>query len=283
MLKKTNHGVRHFANAMIQNPVVPASGLTASKILLTILSETKSFIAGGAARVYLAKKQKLIDYLVHTKGDIDIFFNSVLDYETALEIIERLDGSHYMNESPTGICTNYHYYCPNIKGLVKFQLVKAFSGDIPSVLETFDFHNSMAAISRDVVIYSSKFFELERKNTLSIESNNSPLFFHRVFKYIAKRGLSNLTESSREFVTETIIKAIYSNFEDHLLSPWNEKQDILDSIEPLLSRKKIIKAPDLLLLVGKMPKSRTVGIGYSSTLINFDPALEEMKSRFKTM
>jgi len=187
-----------------------------------------------------------------------------------------------MVESPTGICTNYHHYCPNIKGLVKFQLVKAFSGDVESVMQTFDFHNSMVAITRDEITYSSNIFELEQKNTLSIERNNSPLFFHRVAKYISKRGLTQLTEASQDLITKTILKAIYSNFEDHILSSWNEKQDILDSIEPLISRQKVIKSSDLLLLVGKIPQTKTIGSGYSSTLISFDPVLEEIKNRFKT-
>lgn len=106
------------------------------KVLEHVLQNFQCFIAGGFPLHCLSPDQSF--------GDIDFFFSSEEEKEKALEYIKTVvdldpgESAAYMGES-----VRAHTF--DVTGTV-FQFIKAVNGDIPRVLESFDFENSKIAL-----------------------------------------------------------------------------------------------------------------------------------------
>ena len=263
-------------------------------------------VAGGFVARLLTKKS-LTDYFRY-QGDIDIFFKSRKDYDTASEAAMTYskilnlrrkhtapNGTDYSDwldaasisgfnrcrteMSPTGYCRNF--FIESTSGLVvKVQFVNIFTGNEKDVLSTFDFVNSKAMLTNTKLLFHEELPSLWEKSVLDIAQFNSPLLAHRIWKYLTIRGLKVTTQRSRKPMTDWIAKWRSKSFNDHRLQELVESNKISShAVIELTSNPDVIPTNALAYLVGAYFKHFKVGYGYHTSWEREDVASREISKR----
>ena len=219
----------------------------------------RHLLNGGNLYHYLS----IPDYSKQTKikthsGDIDIFFENINQITQVLNSKDRYSYLDDLDLSPslTNICIDIRYGTApmlgnKINGRLKVQLVSDFYGNPKQILETFDFTNSRCAINSQFIYYDERFFNLEKNKLLDVKLGKSPLTGHRILKYINNRGLSAITNESREAITEWSIRYGGKFWDDHPLGKFKVLGNSENSkIALLIKDDRILSTADLLNLIG---------------------------------
>ena len=189
-------------------------------------------------------------------GDIDIFFENENQIKYVISSKEQYAYLDCLRLTPslTNICLNITYDASSmlnnkIHGALKIQLVSGFYGKAEDIMETFDFTNSRCAIDSQFVYCDERFFDLEKNNTLDVSVGNGPLTGYRILKYLNKRGLTSITNSSRDAITEWSIRYGGEFWDDHPMSKVKGLSS-KSTISRLIKDDRIFLTTDLLNLIG---------------------------------
>jgi hypothetical protein len=236
--------------------------------------ESGGTIAGGFVR-HLLNGGNLYHYLSvpdyskqtnikTSSGDIDIFFENVHQIKQVINSKEQYSYIDDLDLTPslTNICVNITYGTESMlgnkmHGSLKVQLVSDFYGNAEEIMETFDFTNSRCAIDSQFIYYDERFFDLEKNNLLDVRSGNGPLTGYRILKYLNKRGLSTITNESRDAITEWSIRYGGKFWDDH---PMAKVKGISSSstISALIKDNRVFSTADLLNLIGTVQTRKPI-------------------------
>ena len=269
-----------------------------------LLKDFGAILAGGTAYEFF-KGTKIKKHLkAHTSSDLDLYFRKESDYKEAIEFLKTIvtasvdDKEYYrpnnylsgvtIEKSVTGLCHNF------INADLKYQLVGCVFGEPEEVITSFDFKNLEVAYHYDtkkkayLCVYSDY-----AKNTseLNIRHSRSPFLMHRVYKYLNYRGFDTISSSSKQHITDWIIKASSGFYSENTDGCPTIYVDLLDNytFRRMLSNKDLISDDDLVFMIGKIKEDiHTAKIafdsrGYSrSTFVKEgerDIVIEEMRNR----
>lgn len=209
---------------------------------IQVCLEEGGYVAGGAARALFLRKnmqeyfqigdhgptKTLVDLgglhinvpmKKQPAGDIDIFFPDAKKHDTALKRINSLD---LKNASySTSFSHTFHVpmlLSPGVKDLVSVQLIQCVFGEPVDMISNFDFINCSVAVNTTGFIYDDLIPELESRSTLKINRCDSTQLFKRIMKYILIRDLSRVDETSREKITEWLLRYLSNDFQGPMAS-----------------------------------------------------------------
>lgn len=238
------------------------------------LLDAKCYIAGGFGRTlmnggnvteYLGLKNRG-DYSSFRSGDIDIFFSDSSRAEEYRQIFGSENRSLGKNALEKVLTSS-----------TRLQLVDGpeLISPLEEQLDRFDFTNACVAITRDHVIMHERFEQLERDRILDVKRCHSPFLGSRIMKYFKHRGLQSVTPESEPLITEWIMRALSMNFD--IVSQANIMAGSINhSIQSILAEKRITRADDLLLVLGRFKATTTEKYGIVREV---DFALENLKER----
>jgi hypothetical protein len=238
------------------------------------LLDAGCYIAGGFGRT-LMNGGNVAEYLGLANresydscrpGDIDIFFSDASRAEEYRQIFgseSRSLGKNALEKT--------------LNGYTRLQLVDGpdLISSLEEQMDRFDFTNACVAITREHVIVHERFEQIERDKLLDVKSCHSPFLGSRIMKYFKYRGMQAVTPSSEALITEWIIRALSLNFD--IVSQTKIMPGSIDhSIQNILKEKRITRADDLLLVLGRFKTTTTEKYGLVREV---DFALENLKER----
>jgi len=204
--------------------------------VIQICLEEGGYVAGGAARALFLRKnmQEYFQIGAHgpTKtlvdlgglhinvpikkqpaGDIDVFFPDSKKYDAALKRIKGLD---FKNSSySTSLSHTFHVHMllsSGVKEAVAVQLIQCVFGDPVDMISNFDFVNCAIAVNATGFIYDDMIPALEGRSTLKINRCDSTQLFKRIMKYVLLRDLTRVDETTREKITEWLLRYLSNDF-----------------------------------------------------------------------
>ena len=277
------------------NPVRRIS-IETSDILVKLLKEYKGMLAGGSAYALHHRACLKEHFSSNVNSDLDIYFNNASDYQHAVDYFKNTSTNYEIEKSVTGLCYNVHSirssYSENPD--VKIQLIGCVFGDAAEILQTFDFKNLEVCYIYDRRSSSYKCIRskhADNKSNIDVRHSRSPFLMHRIYKYMTYRGFSGITKSSKQHITDWIIKASSGYYNENTDGCPSIYVDLLDnySFRRMLSNNELITDEDLVYMIGRIKEDiNTARVyidqrGYSrSTLVKEgerDIVIEEMRSR----
>ncbi len=247
------------------------------------------WIAGGFARaVFMGTR--LSGFFSHSSGhnpgDIDLFFDRQEAPAEVIEFFKELELG-YIGKSYGGnaLQTSLRLDTKETEmwnnTTIQIQVVNNPELILPirEQLERFDFTNVCCAFKGDDFLAASTILELEADHLLDIKHSSSPYLAARVRKYM-RRGFVGVTNTSRQHITDWLIRAISDDFKGiaGLAGTAKNAAWCKDQINSLLRQNgRLLRSEDLVMLIGMF--KREVGYGrYGDTFV-IDEALEALNVR----
>lgn len=200
--------------------------------------EEGGYVAGGAARaLYLRKNMQeyfqigdhgpknqvteiegfKLSFPVRKKtaGDIDIFFPDKRSQSAALERLNsvKAGGHHYATALSNTFHVSLDARSKRQEDAVAVQLIHCVFGQPEDMISNFDFVNCSVAVNSQGFFYDSLVPDLEKRSTLKIRRADSTQLLKRIMKYMHFRELQSVDDSTREMITDWILRYISDDFE----------------------------------------------------------------------
>jgi hypothetical protein len=161
-------------------------------------------------------------------GDIDVFFPT---HQSLLAARERLKAmGHRSVESalshtytldlqrkskPSGVSQpsgELEMLSPPFDS-VSLQLIKCVVGSPEDMISNFDIVNASVAITHDAILQDTQFSALEDRKVIKIRRADSTQLFKRVVKYMMYRDLQYVDDTTRDMMSEWMIRYVSQNFD----------------------------------------------------------------------
>jgi hypothetical protein len=174
-------------------------------------------------------------------GDIDVFFPTTQSLLAARQRLTKM-GHRCLQSSlsytytielnrqnqPVGFLP-----LPTFPDHISLQLIKCIVGGPEDMISNFDIVNSSVAITRDAILQDSQFSALESRRVIKIRRADSTQLFKRVVKYMMHRDLQYVDDSTRDMMTEWMIRYVGENFDGPTasLSAKPGEMNIIDALK----------------------------------------------------
>jgi hypothetical protein len=241
--------------------------------LSILMKDFKAILAGGSAYTLFHEGTISGHLKKHTSADIDLYFPSESDYNNAVEFLTQacnsLNTDSFIKSasvelSVTGLCHNFLFSKQKnsksgmaLPDFLKYQLVGVMFDTPANVISSFDFKNLEVCYyyddsSKSYVCLSSK--NTKNRTLLDIRHTRSPFLMHRVYKYLTYRGFTGVTESSRQHISEWIIKASSGFYDENTDMCPSIYVNLIDNygLRTLLKKTDVIGDDDLVYMIGKI-------------------------------
>jgi hypothetical protein len=201
------------------------------------------FVAGGAARALVLRKNMqeyfqiggfrpktnpvTVDGMTFSfphrpapAGDIDVFFPTPQSLLAAKQRLTKM-GHRCVQSSLSYTYTIELHRQNNPTGFppppgpadhITLQLIKCIFGSPEDMISNFDIVNSSVAITRDTVLQDPQFSALESRRVIKIRRADATQLFKRVVKYMMHRDLLYVDDTTRDMMTEWMIRYVGENF-----------------------------------------------------------------------
>jgi hypothetical protein len=174
-------------------------------------------------------------------GDIDVFFPTTQSLLAARQRLTKM-GHRCLQSSlsftytielnrqnqPVGFPP-----LPTSSDHISLQLIKCIVGGPEDMISNFDIVNASVAITRDAILQDSQFSALESRRVIKIRRADSTQLFKRVVKYMMHRDLQYVDDSTRDMMTEWMIRYVGENFDGPTasLSAKPGEMNIIDALK----------------------------------------------------
>lgn len=244
------------------------------------LLDSGCYLAGGFVRTILLNQSPFY-YLSNLGlgGDVDIFFDDVTHRETHKRRFKGNEAEHspWIGRSIGNNAEQRYVNTPSTS--IRIQLVDHDSLVLPveRQLDRFDFTNCAVAMTRDEFIIHRRFYEVEAQKLLDVKHSESPFTGSRITRYMSRRGLTGVTQTSQAAITDWIMKAVCGAFNTDTAATI-QQESLEHAVRSLLSNDLTSRPDDLLLVLGKFKHDIVENYGMTHEV---DFALHHLKDRVK--
>lgn len=246
-----------------------------------------AYIAGGFARVVLLGKRVSTYLFGHgRRGDIDLFFSSREQIESTTYVIRGAshrsfggNAREYSHVVPHQFLKPYEYYAVGTSFSLQIVDKEELILPIRDQLDRFDFVNVRCAFNGKEMLADDRIIKLETDHLLQVGNSRSPYLSCRIIKYV-KKGYINVTDDSREHITDWIIRALAGEFDSFYPEATRDPKFGKLGIQSLITNHAyLLRNEDLIMLLG-MFKQEVRGNKYGpSTEIDMAMSIIENRQR----
>lgn len=123
----------------------------------------------------------------------------------------------------------------------RVQAITRYLMPLHDQISHFDIYNGMVAVTNDKIVYPEHFAYLESNNMLHVTTWDSPWTVNRFFKWMHRKGYTNVTPSTAQVIAQKAIEA-HEQWADKANDPTLEDPAVMTAMVEKWSQDRLKKA-----------------------------------------